>query len=285
MFGPATVKQVRNTHSYIKDMDEEYQLYHQSGSFVRFLAQWTSSYPTLIERIAQLANDIAHAGFWKSSEVEIINAWLQDLNAVGYRFPALKSQSSMTATKKRVAICVTRTAECIDRAWRKTEQQLRRQFDGDVDTFLFLSSSNTSGPVPIADRLKEARAFSDSAVTVIYEERDLHSNDPRAQQTWALGECSALVKEYAEQQNIAYKSMIHTRVDVILPKRFTLPNLNPSSIFIGQASDGSANPIFAFGLIDQMHDYMTKWNHSNAVGGKNHSSSFDIVPYGSNSCH
>jgi hypothetical protein len=46
-------------------MDEEDQLYHQSGSFVRFLSLWSSSLPTLVQRIGQLSRDIAQAGFWK----------------------------------------------------------------------------------------------------------------------------------------------------------------------------------------------------------------------------
>ena len=56
---------MRNTHSYIKDLDEEYQLYHQSSAFVRFLASRSSSHPTVSQRIVQLARDIARHGFWQ----------------------------------------------------------------------------------------------------------------------------------------------------------------------------------------------------------------------------
>ncbi|CAF4731640.1 unnamed protein product, partial [Rotaria sp. Silwood1] len=63
-------------------MDDEYQLYHQSGSFVSFLVSWSSSYNLLSKRIAQLAKDIAQAGFWQSNKVDIMDAWLTDLHSV-----------------------------------------------------------------------------------------------------------------------------------------------------------------------------------------------------------
>ena len=94
IFGTATVKQHRNSHSYIKDMDDEYQLYHQSSSFVDFLRLWSSSYKLLSKEISQLAKDIANAGFWDSKEADIINAWLSDLYSVGYAFPSIVTPST-----------------------------------------------------------------------------------------------------------------------------------------------------------------------------------------------
>ena len=78
-----------------------------------------SSY-TSLERISQLARDIAQAGFWQSKEVSIMDAWLADLNSVGYSFPSIvqpSSSSSTNTTKKRAAVCVTGLAECIQEAW------------------------------------------------------------------------------------------------------------------------------------------------------------------------
>ena len=108
MFGTSTVKQIRNSHSYIKDMDDEGQLYHQSGSFVRFLASWSSSHPTLIERISQLARDIAQAGFWQSKEAIIMEAWLTDLKSVGYSFPSIVKPSSFFSYEynKKTSSCM-----------------------------------------------------------------------------------------------------------------------------------------------------------------------------------
>ena len=109
VFGTSTVKQLGNSHSYVKDMNDEYQLYHQSGSFVRFLSSWSSSHDSLWKRIAQLARAIAHAGFWQSKEIEIIDAWLADLHSVGYFFPSivrsLSSSSSSIVQKRSSYLC------------------------------------------------------------------------------------------------------------------------------------------------------------------------------------
>ncbi|CAF3920638.1 unnamed protein product [Rotaria sp. Silwood1] len=123
IFGKSSAKQVRNSHSFIKDMDDEYQLYHQSGSFVSFLVSWSSSYNLISKGIAQLAKDIAQAGFWQSNKVDIMDAWLTDLHSVGYSFPSIvqtPSSSPASIVQKRAAICVTGLAECIQEAWAPT---------------------------------------------------------------------------------------------------------------------------------------------------------------------
>ena len=75
-------------------MDDEYRLFNQSSSFVDFLRSWSSSHHSLSKRISQLAKDIANAGFWNSKEVDIMNAWLHDLQSVGYIFPSIVTPSS-----------------------------------------------------------------------------------------------------------------------------------------------------------------------------------------------
>ena len=44
-------------------MKEEQQIYHETSSFVRFLATWNSSATLLFEGIRALSHDITHAGF------------------------------------------------------------------------------------------------------------------------------------------------------------------------------------------------------------------------------
>ncbi len=61
-------------------MNEEDQLYHESGFFVRLLLLWSSSLSTLVQRIIQLIEDISEAGFWKSKEIQVINDWVNDLH-------------------------------------------------------------------------------------------------------------------------------------------------------------------------------------------------------------
>ena len=120
-------------------MDDEYQLYHQSDSFVRFLTSWSSSDRSLYKRIAKLARDIAQAGFWHSKEVDIIDAWLADLRSVDYLFPSIvkKSSSSPSIKQKRAAICVTGLTECVREGWAPTYTAIRKNLQGDIDTFSF----------------------------------------------------------------------------------------------------------------------------------------------------
>jgi len=54
-------------------MNEEDQLYHESGLFVRFLSLWSSTLSTLVQRIIQLTEDISKDGFGKSKEIQVIN--------------------------------------------------------------------------------------------------------------------------------------------------------------------------------------------------------------------
>ena len=284
MFGTSTIRQIRNSHSYLKDMIEEDQLYHQTGSFVRFLSAWSSSSPTLVQRILQLTRAIADAGFWKLDETKIINAWIDDLHSVGYTFPAIvpTSSSSPPLQHKRAAICVTGVTECIEEAWAKNYQHIRNSLSGDVDTFLYLSSSMSAGPVPLNIRLKQSRSYMNSTVTIIYEDRTIdpkipadcqpnfilpkhvYKVDAYFQQVWALAQCYHLVERYQNEFNIKYQLLIRSRIDIVSKKQFTLErdglfNINttilaPPNRFFNELDDG-----FAVGPMELMYHYMTRW--------------------------
>ena len=66
----------------------------------------------------------------------------------------------MDVVKKRAAICVIGTVKCVEETWSKISQDIRHQLHGDMVTFLFLSSSNISGPVPMAHHLKQQLQYS-----------------------------------------------------------------------------------------------------------------------------
>jgi hypothetical protein len=292
------VKQVRNGHSYIKDMEDEDQLYHQSGSFVRFLASWSSSHRLLIKRIIQLAEDVAQAGFWQSKETTIMEAWLADLQSVGYIFPSIiqpSSSSSTSLTKKRVAVCVTGPTECIEEAWAGTYNTLRHHLDGDMDTFLFLSSSHKKGPIPLDTRLKQIRSYMNSTVTILYEDRiiDPHIpstcktfNDPPInmarelnylQQLWALSECFDFIKDYEKKMNVRYEFIVRSRPDSVLNYiGKTLPLPNSSTILIPDENHFFGyNDRFAIGSATSMDKYMRRWHDLSSCNIRNiHSQSF-----------
>ena len=283
IFGTSTVKQVRNSHSYIKDMDDEYQLYHQSSSFVRFLASWSSSHRSLSQRIAQLAEDIAQAGFWHLKEANIIDAWLADLHSVGYSFPSITKPFSISSPirKKRAAACVTGLSECILEGWIPTHNTLHHRLQGDIDTFLFLSSSLKEGHIPLSTRLQQTRSYMNSTVTIIYDDRDIDPDIPsncsivyfpetseerqrrHFQQVWALNQCYDLIKEYEQKMNIRYKFLIRAQSDLVLAKvPETLEALNESTIILpAEHHSGGYNDRFAIGSMSQMAKYMRRWHN------------------------
>jgi len=91
-FTQPIVEQIRNAHDYFKDFLEEEDLYFKAGPLVRFLMDWVPSEKasTLPKIISQLAADMAAADFWKQGDSVLIDAWLEDLKDIGYRFPEVK---------------------------------------------------------------------------------------------------------------------------------------------------------------------------------------------------
>jgi hypothetical protein len=264
-------------------MDDEDQLYHQSGSFVRFLASWSSSHYTLVERIIQLARDIAQAGFWQSKEATIMEAWLTDLQSVGYIFPSIvqPSSSSPTAiTPKRIAVCVTGLTECVQEAWASTHSTMLKKFSSEIDVFFLLSSSSKEGPIPLDTRLKQARSYMNSTVTILYEDRVIDPHIPSTcktfygapmkmgheinyfQQLWAMSECFDFIKEYEKEMNIRYEFIVRSRSDSVLNYiQETLPLPNSSTILIPDENHAYGyNDRFAVGPATLMEKYMRRWH-------------------------
>ena len=285
VFGAATVEQVRNAHSYIKDMDEEHQLYHQSGSFVRFLASWSSLLPSLAQRIGRLARDIARAGFWKSQEVDILDAWLDDLHSIGYHFPSIVTSSSNVVTKyKHIALCVTGSSHDIGEAWKSKQNEIYNHFNQDIDTFLFLSSSrnNTSSYVPNIGPMK-AHSYMESSVVVLYEDRSLtyevlsncsermqlldqtdFGSNNYWQQLWAMDQCYSLIKKYEMDNDYLFEILAHVSTDSMVSRSFALETvhtfeMNTSIILSPIGDDLNITRRFAVGPSKLMNHYMTRW--------------------------
>ena len=265
-------------------MDDEQQLYHQTSAFVQFLSSWSSNESTLDRRIKQLARDIARNQFWQWKEVEIIDAWIDDLHSVGYKFPKIIQQKSISQTnkiKRRTAVCVTGLAECIQEGWTLTYNSLRNRLQGDIDTFLFLSSTSPSKqPIPPSTRFKQIRSYMNSTVTILYEDRAISPNIPSNcmtyyypaidksfepgyfQQIWALSECLDLVKTYEQKFNIQYELFIRARIDSVLSEfPFKIEPPDKSTIVIPDEHHFNGyNDRFAIGSIDLMEKYMRRWH-------------------------
>jgi hypothetical protein len=275
----------------MKEMADEGQLYNQSGSFVRFLASWSSSHYTLVERIIQLARDIAQAGFWQSKEAIIMEAWLSDLLSVGYSFPSIARPFSSLSSiiRKQAAVCVTGFIECIPEAWASTHNTIRDIISSDIDTFLLLSSSSKKGSIPLDTRVKQARSYMNSTVIILYQDRAIDPHIPSTcktfydpvinmaheinyfQQLWALSECFDFIKGYEKKMNIRYEFIIRSRADSVLNYiEETLPLPNSSTILIPDENHFFGyNDRFAVGSATLMEKYMRRWHDLSSCNVRN----------------
>lgn len=95
-FSTASVYQDRNEHDYTLDYADEIDLYNDAGRLVKFLVKWRppSSVRGFFDIARSLSRDMTAAGFWKSGDIDLVNAWIADLISVGYKEPALYSHDN-----------------------------------------------------------------------------------------------------------------------------------------------------------------------------------------------
>jgi len=96
-FTNAHVVHDRVAHDYLKDFHSENDLYLKSTALVAFLSRWVSDAPTLVERLEQLWAALYSRGFVELGDLQLAQAWIRDLLALGYQFPELKVGKIMWA--------------------------------------------------------------------------------------------------------------------------------------------------------------------------------------------
>jgi hypothetical protein len=87
-FHAPIVFQDRNVHNYLHDFTDEWQLYTQAEKLGSFLKHWYSQHTAMAERMKALVHDMIAHNFYKEHEAVVLQAWLDDLAALGYYFPA-----------------------------------------------------------------------------------------------------------------------------------------------------------------------------------------------------
>eukprot|EP00927_Polykrikos_kofoidii_P085975 TRINITY_DN9494_c0_g1_i1.p1 TRINITY_DN9494_c0_g1~~TRINITY_DN9494_c0_g1_i1.p1 ORF type:complete len:500 (+),score=59.30 TRINITY_DN9494_c0_g1_i1:255-1754(+) len=96
-FTPAHVVHDRVAHDYLKDFQSESDLYLKATAMVAFLAGWKTDAPTLVERLEQLWAALYSRGFVELGDLQLAQAWIRDLLAMGYEFPDLRLGKIMWA--------------------------------------------------------------------------------------------------------------------------------------------------------------------------------------------
>ena len=86
-FLPATANQYRNEHDLMKDFEDEIDLYMKSESLIRTLLAWDSQEIMLERRIIALMENLIAKDYFKPQELDLLKAWLEDLEMIGYKMP------------------------------------------------------------------------------------------------------------------------------------------------------------------------------------------------------
>ena len=57
---------------------------------MHFLSDFKSHAPTLVERLEQLWRELYERGFVELGDLQLAQAWIRDLLALGYQFPEIQ---------------------------------------------------------------------------------------------------------------------------------------------------------------------------------------------------
>jgi len=111
-FASGTVDQVRNPHDFVVDFRDELQMYVQVPGLVDFLTAWRCRFSQMFDCMLQLGADMAAANYWGWKDVELLEAWVLDLAALGYKPPPLtpRPPSAMPGLKSAPAAAVSTAA-------------------------------------------------------------------------------------------------------------------------------------------------------------------------------
>ncbi len=93
-FTTATVVQERNDHNLMHDFIDEIDLYTKTESLIETLLNWKSTSNSFFNRAKDLTDIMIKKDFYKAKEKDLLQAWLEDLQRIGYNEPNLISYSN-----------------------------------------------------------------------------------------------------------------------------------------------------------------------------------------------
>jgi hypothetical protein len=183
---------------------------------------------------------------------------------------------------------MTGVIECIEEAWRPTAHAIRTHIQGEMDIFMYLSSTepivDQLPTVPSHMRFIEALRYPDFTVKILFENipkldphfppnctTDANVDQPEHkipryyQQLFGLSNCFSLVRDYEKKHNIKYDLMVRTRADIKflkIPSTFdrTSPyDINTTLILPPNRYRSKIDDGFAIGPIDAVEVYMNRY--------------------------
>jgi len=183
---------------------------------------------------------------------------------------------------------MTGLIECIEEAWKPTADAIRTHIQGEMDIFMYLSSTeplvHQLSTIPLHIRLIEALRYSNFTVKVLFEnipkvhphfppncttdasvDQPEHKVPRYYQQLFGLSNCFSLVRDYEKKHNIKYDLMVRTRGDIEflrIPSTFdrTSPcDINTTLILPPNRYSSKVDDGFAIGPIDAVEVYMNRY--------------------------
>jgi hypothetical protein len=89
-FLPATAIQYRNLHNLLRDFKDEIGLYTRTEEMINILNAWQSDKPSFKDRMQEAYELLVKYGFFKPSELDVLQAWFDDLSKLNYTMPQLQ---------------------------------------------------------------------------------------------------------------------------------------------------------------------------------------------------
>ena len=93
-FTKATVVQERNEHNLIHDFIDEIDLYTNVEPLISLLLDWKSDNKSFFCRMQELTDSMIAKDFYKKKERHVLDAWLEDLQKIGYKEPFLETMQT-----------------------------------------------------------------------------------------------------------------------------------------------------------------------------------------------
>jgi hypothetical protein len=91
VFLPPTAKQERNEHNLMNDFTQEVDLYVKAEALITTLNKWQSSEPNILNRLLDLYQILVKQGFFDQKDLLLAQAWIEDLQNLGYKAPSVIS--------------------------------------------------------------------------------------------------------------------------------------------------------------------------------------------------
>lgn len=89
-FLPPTAVQYRNEHNLLHDFAGELDLYLKTENLIAVLNEWKSDKSQFADRLKDLMQRLIDTDFYKSQELLLLDAWLEDLQTLNYTMPLVK---------------------------------------------------------------------------------------------------------------------------------------------------------------------------------------------------